>query len=390
MTRIATLRGPALERTALLAVLLGCLVEAFTSFGWPSGLTWAAVATGMVVPLAMRRRAPLAAVLTACTAGVIGSFVVADMQDFSTPFLVLLLCAMVAGGIARTRDAVAGYAACCVLVAAVAVHAERVIVGDFLFPMGFALGTWAAARAIHQRTLLAAELHEATLRAEEERATDAAHAVADERRRIAREMHDLIGHSVSVMVVQAGGARRILDHDPARAIEAAARVEETGRAALVEMRRLLGMLGPDDPAQLAPQPSLDDLDTLVERARTAGVALATSIEGAPRPLPAGAELAAYRVVQEALTNVVKHGRSGDARLIVRWADDALELWVSDDGRDEDHAMAGPSLGGSGHGLVGMQERVRAYGGEVVAGPRAGGGFEVRARIPYEQSAVAVG
>jgi signal transduction histidine kinase len=265
------------------------------------------------------------------------------------------------------------------------------LLSDYVFPVGFIVAAWTAARALQTRSRLAAELHEAAVRAEEERAGEAARAAAEERRRIAREMHDVVAHSVSVMVVQAGGARRILDRDPDRAVEAAVLIEQAGRAALAEMRRLLGLMGPGEAGAFAPQPTLDALDALIGRARSAGLPVTATVEGDPRDLPAGAELAAYRVVQEALTNVIKHGGRAHTDVVVRWAGDALELAVTDDGG---HAVAGAgddldagALGGSGQGLIGMRERTRVYGGDLEAGPRAGGGFAVRARIPYEQSEV---
>ena len=202
-------------------------------------------------------------------------------------------------------------------------------------------------------------------------------AAADERRRIAREMHDVVAHSVSVMVVQAGGARRILDRDPERAVEAAARIEEVGRAALTEMRRLLGVMHHgEEEAGRAPQPTLRELDALVDRARAAGLPVTLVVEGSPRPLPAGKDLAAYRVVQEALTNAIKHARGAPTSVIVRWEPSALELEIVDTG-----AGRVVNGNGAGHGLVGMEERMRLYDGSVRAGTRPGGGFAVVARLP---------
>jgi signal transduction histidine kinase len=345
----------------------------------------------VALPLAFRHRWPLRSLGAAYLIGAGSLWLLGNADDFSTPFLVVLFGAYTAGGLAVNRDALAGLAMTWTLVAIVALSADRVIVGDFLFPMGFSLFAWTVGRAIRHRTLLAAELHEAALSAEEAREEDTARAIADERRRIAREMHDLVGHSVSVMVVQAGGARRILDRDPERAAEAAELIEQTGRAALAEMRRLLGLLGPGETGAFAPQPTLDGLDALIGRARGAGLPVTATVEGEPRDLPAGAELAAYRIVQEALTNVIKHGGRAHTDVVVRWAGDALELAVTDYGG---RAIAGAgdelgagSLGGSGQGLIGMRERTRVYGGDLEAAPRTGGGFAVHARIPYEQSEV---
>ena len=205
----------------------------------------------------------------------------------------------------------------------------------------------------------------------------AADAVAQERARIARELHDIVAHAMSVMVVQAGAARTVVDHDPEAARAAIGRIEETGRDGLTEMRRLIGILkGSGDGADLAPQPGLDRLGPLLDSIRGAGVPVECVTRGEPRSLPTGVDLAAYRFVQEALTNVVKHAGAASARVSLEWAPDALVVEVADDGRGglADRASAG-------HGLVGMRERVALYGGSLDAGPRAGGGFAVRARLP---------
>ena len=190
-------------------------------------------------------------------------------------------------------------------------------------------------------------------------------------------MHDLVAHSMSVMVVQAGGARRILAKDPARALEAATRIERTGREALGEMRHLLGVLnGSDQPPALAPQPTLAEIGELVARARAAGLPAVLEFRGERRDLPAGLDLAAYRIVQEGLTNALKHAGRAPTTVTVDWsAENALTLEV------RDHGTARARNGASGHGLVGMRERVRLYGGELDTGPADGGGWRVRATLP---------
>jgi signal transduction histidine kinase len=244
---------------------------------------------------------------------------------------------------------------------------------DYVFPTAFVLIAWLAGRGVRTRTRLTEELHEAAVRAQEAHEEEAVRAAAVERRRIAREMHDVVAHSVSVMVVQAGGARRILERDPARAVEAAAHIEEVGRAALAEMRRLLGVLHHGD--DRAPQPSMRELDALVDRTRAAGLPVSLTVEGEPRSLPAGMDLAVYRVVQEALTNAIKHAGAAPTAVTVRWSPAHVELEVVDTG-----GRAANGSGG-GHGLVGMEERVRLYDGQLRTGRRAGGGFEVVARFP---------
>ena len=207
-----------------------------------------------------------------------------------------------------------------------------------------------------------------------------------ERARLAREIHDVVAHSVSVMVIQAGGARTVMDADPPRAEEALLSVERAGREALAEMRRLLGVLGEGEVLRkLAPQPGIEDLEDLVDRSRTAGLSASISVTGKPATVPPGLSLCAYRVVQEALTNTIKHAGAARAEVCVRWHPDALELEVADDGR-------GPApvtdVGSGGHGLIGMRERAALHGGQVEAGPVPGGGFAVRARIPLDAVAVA--
>jgi signal transduction histidine kinase len=186
---------------------------------------------------------------------------------------------------------------------------------------------------------------------------------------------------MSVMVVQAGGARRILDRDPARALEAATMIERTGREALTEMRHLLGVLNlPEARAALAPQPSLAELDELIARSRAAGLPTALDLRGERRPLPTGLDLAAYRIVQEALTNALKHSGHAPTTVTVDYGEHELALEIRDEG-------AGRSNSGGGHGLVGMRERVRLYGGSIETGPTDGGGWRVRARLPLGEVAL---
>jgi signal transduction histidine kinase len=205
-------------------------------------------------------------------------------------------------------------------------------------------------------------------------------AIADERARIARELHDVIAHSVSVMTVQAGAAEEMLKLDPARAVEPVRAVQQTGREALNEMKRLVGMLREhDEEVGLEPQPRLRDLERLVAQVREAGLEVDLCVEGEPRPLPVGIDLSAYRVVQEGLTNALKHAGGARATVTVSYREDGLAIEVSDDG-------SAPAGAGTGHGLVGMRERVGVFGGTFDAGPRESGGFAVRALLPLESGA----
>ena len=212
--------------------------------------------------------------------------------------------------------------------------------------------------------------------AEQERA--ARDAVMQERARIARELHDVVAHAMSVMVVQAGAARRVMDDDPAAAKGAIARIEATGRDGMAEMRRLIGILKEDAAeAERTPQPGLADLDGLLETVRASGVGVELITEGEPRALSSGLDLTAYRVVQEALTNVMKHAGPAHARVLLRWMAVALEIEVADDGR-------GPTTPAGGQGLIGMRERVALFGGTLSSGARPGRGFELRATLPFGQ------
>ena len=205
-------------------------------------------------------------------------------------------------------------------------------------------------------------------------------AVAAERAAIARELHDVVAHHMSVMVVQAGAARAVSASDPAATAEALRQIEASGRTGLTEMRRLLEVLkAEEDGNGLAPQPGLARLSELLDAMRASGLPVEAVVEGSPRPLPPGVDLSAYRIVQEALTNALRHAGGASARVVVRYDPGVVELEVADDGPGppEDPEASG------GHGLIGMRERVQLFGGELEAGPRPGGGFLLRARLPSE-------
>jgi signal transduction histidine kinase len=253
-------------------------------------------------------------------------------------------------------------------------------VGDYVFPSALALAAYAAGRNVVHRTALAFELHEAALRSGEEREAETRRAVAAERRRIAHEMHDVVAHSISVMVVQAGGARRILERDAARAQDAAAQIERTGRETLLEMRRLLGVMRPPDAApELEPNPTLDGVADLAARARAAGLPVELVVDGTRRPLGQGLEMAAYRVVEQALEDALRGHAGTTAAITVRWGPTALEITVSDDRRSV------PFATGPASALVGVRERVALYGGELRAGQRSDGGHEVHVRFPLDDA-----
>ncbi|MCI3279036.1 sensor histidine kinase [Streptomyces cylindrosporus] len=251
----------------------------------------------------------------------------------------------------------------------------------------FALA-WVLGDSIRTRRAYFAQLEERNARLEKEREAQAKVAVAAERARIARELHDVVAHNVSVMVVQADGAAYVLDTAPDQAKKALETISSTGRQALAEMRRLLGVLRTGEHKEVGeyvPQPDVEQIDELIEQCRTSGLPVDFKVEGTPRPLPSGVELTAYRIVQEALTNTRKHGgpnTGASVRLV--YFDDGLGLLVEDDGKGAPHELYEEGgIDGQGHGLIGMRERVGMVGGTLDAGPRPGGGFRISALLPLK-------
>jgi signal transduction histidine kinase len=296
-------------------------------------------------------------------------------NDLSFPFFCALAAMTTFGASEERRIAFAG-AAIAFSTLAYVMHEFHNGLADIPWVTGFFVAAWCIGFFLSSRSRQTAELRERAERLELEREVKARTAVAEERARIARELHDIVGHSVSVMTVQASAVRRLLREDQEREREALQTVEETGRAALAEMRRLVGVLRrPEEAPALVPQPSLEYVDKLVEQSRESGLDTKLRLEGTPASLPQGIDLTAYRFVQEGLTNAIKHANAKHAEVVVRYDNGSVELVVRDDGTGDG---AG---GGSGHGLVGIRERVAVYGGELSAGPRAEGGYELRARLP---------
>jgi signal transduction histidine kinase len=260
-------------------------------------------------------------------------------------------------------------------------------VGDVLPFWLWIAGAYGIGTALRRRESLAALLEDRAVRAERERELRAREAIVEERGRIARELHDVVAHNVSVMVIQAQGAGRVLEGDQPQVRTALEAIETTGREAVDEMRRLLGVLRAGDAAPaaaLAPRPGLAQLDALLDSVRAAGVRVDLDVEGRPVTLPPGIDVSAYRIVQEALTNTLRHADARHAAVVVRYAPQAVELEVRDDGRAGAGRAAGN--GGGGHGLVGMRERTALFGGELSAGRQNGGGWTVRARLPVDGAA----
>jgi signal transduction histidine kinase len=310
------------------------------------------------LPLLARRRYPVAAILIVFVALALESQLAHEGTESFAALAAVLLAFWLAGNLpprAAVPTAVAG-AVC--LYAIVSANPGETEAGDLLFVVFIALLPFVSG-------LIAA--------ARERRAE--ADAISHERARIARDLHDVVGHALSLMTVQAGAARLRLEPEHHPALEHVSAIEETGREALAEMRRLVGVLREGGDAARDPQPDLAMLEPLLERVRAAGMAVELEVAGRREPLAPGVELAAYRIVQEALTNVRKHAGAARAVVTLTYRPDELAIEVADDGEP-------PAEPGAGHGLVGMRERAALYGGAVVAGPRPEGGFAVQATLPH--------
>jgi signal transduction histidine kinase len=324
----------------------------------------------MTLPLAFRRRAPFAVAVVVMGALVAEALAVGTAPTPDSQLVGWLLAIYTVAALCDRTAAVLG--------GALSLAAGLVWMGfdDFLFPLVVFGGAWVAGRLVRERQVHAAAVEERAAALEREVEANLRAAAAEERARIARELHDLLSHSVSVMVVQAAAERSALNTERAAPAEALESIERTGRQALTEMRRLFSLLRSDAPAELAPQPTLAELDVLVAQVREAGLPVELQIDGAPDRVPPEVALSAYRIIQEALTNVVKHAGPARACVVVRYSGDAVEVEVVDSGRGaSDHPT-------DGHGLAGMRERVALFGGEFDAGQRTGGGFAVRARLPH--------
>ena len=344
----------------------------------------AAVQLASLLPVAFRRVAPLAAI--AVSAAVYVPYVVAYGRYTAPNSLAQLLAALLfiyaVGRHADPRGLVAGVAISLLMLGVEGIRGTLSSPADWAFAiifLGAALGLGAAQRVQAERSQA---LVEAADHARREQEATAQAAVHEERARIARELHDVVAHNVGLIVLQAGGARSVLGTDPERARTALAHVEETGRQTLAEMRHLVGILRVDEGANRQPLPRLERLPALVDEARAAGLTVEMEVEGLVVELPAGLELAAYRVIQEALTNVRKHAPTSPAQVRLCYEPDRLRVEVSDDGGPSGAVPdTAKNASGLGHGLIGMRERVQLYGGRLAAGPLPGGGFRVEAILP---------
>ena len=366
----------------VLAVAVAAQVEIWVE-GFPGSRLLLIVFTLLwTLPFLWRRRFPFLVPIFVLVALLVEQTVRSStdiLDDAWVASLVLFLGVFwVLGAYNNLKRALAGYVFGLAVFAGILAASETSPLTNLAFAALISGTVVVVGAAFNRRSQQAAELTERTAQLERLRDEEARIAVFDERTRIARELHDVIAHSVSVMTVQAGAARLMLDQDPKRALEPVAAVEETGRQALAELRLLLGILRTDmSEPELEPQPGMAGLESLLEQVRQAGLPVELTVEGVPLELSPGVDLTGYRVVQEALTNALKHGGPGRARVAVRYQDGAVDLEIENE-------AAGPGRrGGSGKGLVGMRERIALYGGELEAGS-TDTGYLVRARLPLTE------
>jgi signal transduction histidine kinase len=332
------------------------------------------------LPLTARRLAPLA--VTATVFGAIGVRALAsDPLEIYPPILAGVVAIYSVAAYSSPRAALLGAATAA---GAVAVAAARGSGGDSspdLIPVLILLGAvWTVGRVAGSRHAQAAEIERRAAERDRRREEEARAAAAAERGRIARELHDSVSHSLALIAMQAGGAQAVLHREPERAEKSLRSIELAAREGLTEMRRLLGLIGGEPRAELSPQPGLNRLDALVDRAREAGLDVSLRSEGEARAVPPAVDLSAYRIVQEALTNAAKHAGRCRALVSVRWRPTALELEITNDG-----ARRGVDTVVPGRGLTGMGERTGLVGGELEAGHHGDGGYRVRVRLPLEPS-----
>ena len=385
-------RGMPRARPLLLVDIVVVLTLAITAVAqlWvspPGGLVGGVavhmvLAAALTLPLLVRRRFPVAVFATI----VASAWLQFELGGgLGQPFFAVIISLYAVGAHASRPFTFVGPAA--VVLQVLLADIPRLRDGapwDEVIPAWFILfAVWGFGRWMRHRALVAVVLTERAEEAERNGQEQAARAVTEERARIARELHDLVAHSMGVIVIQAQGAQRALDTSPDQAREALSAIETAGRSGMAEMRRLLGMLTDDGvDAGTVPQPTLHEIPDLVERLRAAGISVDLRVEGAVRALPAGLELTGYRVVQEAMTNALKHAGQVPVDVRLRYEPDWLDIEVTDQGPTDSMQPVNGHDSGS-HGLVGMRERVSLYGGTIDTGPTTGGGFSVHARIPLE-------
>jgi signal transduction histidine kinase len=350
------------------------------------------LSVALAAVVALRRRAPEHMLFVAIATGLAQLALNVETNPGDAAFLVIIYTCASTGERWSSRLAlVAGLAAAPLSMLRWPPHEKGSTIWTTLFQTTlltviFACA-WVVGDRLRTRRAYYAELEERAARLHREREAQSKAAVAAERARIARELHDVVAHNVSVMVVQADGAAYVLDAAPDQAKQALETISTTGRQALAEMRRLLGLLraGDDAGGEYVPQPGVDQLADLIDQVRGAGLPVRFEVAGEARPLSSGVELTAYRIVQEALTNVRKHGGDGvSAKVLLGFGDSALDLLIEDDGRGAgQELLAEGGRDGLGQGLIGMRERIGMIGGTLDAGPRPGGGFRISAVLPLK-------
>ncbi|MET9778041.1 histidine kinase [Streptomyces sp. NPDC006367] len=365
----------AVAALALFAVSLQWLFpdEGDDPLSWQGWLLGAAT----VVPLVWRRRAPFATACAVSVATPVQAFHHAPPPDLMYGGFVVLYTLAALGRPWQRRTMLAGWLAG---VALTIWHREDAEPFEYAFQLLSIVCAYAFGVLARTQRAYTAELEDRARRLERERAAGAARAAARERARIARDMHDILAHAVSLMVVQAEAGPVVVRSDPARAEAAFDAIAGAGRDAMTQLRRILGVLGreQEEPGpQRLPQPGVDALPALVRQVgESAGLRVELRVTGQPRPLPPDTQVAAYRIAQEALTNTVRHAYAASATVGLDWGEDDVTLTVTDDGRGPS-----PAPGGGGHGLIGIRERAAACGGEAATGAGPGGGFRVVARLP---------
>ncbi len=342
------------------------------------------LAAAMAVGVAIRRRAPRAAFVFVAVVGIVQYAVGLSPQAFDIALVIVLYTVAAQRG---RRDAAVAFLVLEVGACLSAVRWYATPWKGLLAPTVVAAAAWVLGDSMRIRRAYLAGLEERAARLERERDQQVQIAAGAERARIARELHDIVAHSLSVMVAQADGATYAMGRDPDRAQDAMRTVASTGREALTEMRRLLGVLRTSEPATVTmPQPGVEQVTELVDKVRDAGLSIELRLQGQPRVLPAGMGLAAYRIVQEALTNTIKHaGPRAHAQVTITYRDDLVQVRVEDDGSADAVAPDGAEDHRPGQGLVGMRERAAVYGGRVAARPDADGGYRVEALLPIPTS-----
>ena len=372
----AALRQRWVDWLVALGPVVGLILLALLTAEGPKPSNMAATLGLVVIPLAVRRLFPIPVLLIAATGAVLTSV------QSPVPWVEVAavgLASFTVGERAgdRTRSALVVLAVTSIMAVGFLAQDARPIEG-LVLPFVILGPTWFVGDVVRGRRIEAQRRVEALEQTQREREARLAAAAVEERRHVARELHDVVAHAVSVMVIQAGAARQVVRTSPEQAEQSMLAIESVGRDAMTELRRFLGALSDDDEAAgIAPQPGIEALPTLLDRVREAGLAASLQTDGAPRPVPASLDMTVYRIVQEALTNALRYAREAATLVHLSWEPDQLRVEILDDG------PATASGEGSGRGLVGMHERASLIGGRLEAGPRIGGGYAVRAWLPLD-------